>query len=119
MNYTFRVARGFFQRLRGLMFRGSEYLGSYEVLMIPSCPCIHTFFVKEAIDIAFIDATGRVIDSVMGLRPRRLLYCRGAWAVLERFSGEGPQDPKDLERLRWFAPGDIVHLYGASVLLRV
>ena len=52
-------------------------------LLIPGCRSVHTFGMRFAIDIHFIDRDGDVIRSEMAVKPRRMLYCRRACAVLE------------------------------------
>ncbi len=53
-------------------------------LLIPRCRAVHTFGMRFAVDIVFLDARGRVIDTVSAVPPRRLVRRRGAHAVLER-----------------------------------
>ena len=88
----FRLALGFFERLRGLL--GARR--SRDVLMIAPCKAIHTFGLREPIDVAFVDCQGIVVASHVGCQPRRTLKCRRAVAVLERFACEEP----------WFIEGD-------------
>lgn len=57
-----------------------------ETLVLIPCKSIHTFGMTEAIDVAFVDRRGRVLDVVRGLPPRRVLSCQRATCVLERRS---------------------------------
>ena len=52
-------------------------------LLIPGCRSVHTFGMRFAIDVHFIDRDGDVIRSEMAVAPWRVLYCRHACAVLE------------------------------------
>lgn len=54
------------------------------------CGSIHTFFMKEAIDVAFVSREGVVLRSERALAPRRLCSCRGAALVLERPAADAP-----------------------------
>lgn len=94
------VASSFWRRLRGLFVNVPEDA----VLMIAPCSSIHTFGMKAAIDVAFFDAEGLVVDAYMGLRPWRVRKCRMAAGVLERYSRieEGPES--------WWLPGDRITL---------
>lgn len=77
-----RAAGGFWERLLGLMGRGS--LGQDECLLIRSCGSIHTFFMRFPIDVAFLDGDGHVLSIREGLRPWRVAGpVRGARAVIE------------------------------------
>jgi uncharacterized membrane protein (UPF0127 family) len=53
-------------------------------LLIPRCRSVHTFGMRFPIDVVFLDAAGRPLREVRGLRPGRVACCRGAAAVLER-----------------------------------
>lgn len=81
--------------------RGLERLPPMsDVLVLAPCRDVHTFGMKEPIDIAFVGADGRVLAAYCNVRPRRRIRCREAKATLERFSVE--QD--------WFDVGDYVNL---------
>ena len=62
--------------------------GAGSGLLIPGCRSIHTFGMRFAIDVAFLDADGAVISRRAGVRPRRIVADRRAFAVLEVPSGE-------------------------------
>ena len=74
-----RVATGFRARLLGLAFRRR----AGEPLLIPRCRSVHTFGMRFAIDVVFLDAHGRVLRVVERVPPRRIVSCRGARAVVE------------------------------------
>ena len=70
------VAESFLERTRGLIGRGA--LPSGTGLLIKRCNCIHTFFVRFAIDATFLDAEGRVVKTVRDIRPWRP-WVWGGW----------------------------------------
>ena len=77
------VAETAFERMRGLMGRRPPAPG--RGMLIPRCNCIHTFFMRFAIDAAFLDGDGRVVKVVRGVRPWRP-WVWGGWrarSVLE------------------------------------
>lgn len=52
--------------------------------MIPSRGPVHTFGMRDALDVAFCDGTWTVLRVVRGLRPRRVSpFVRGARFVVE------------------------------------
>ena len=79
------VARRFWERLLGMgaptARRGS---GPPVVVAFPACCAVHTCFMTEPLDIAFIDAEGRVLAQHRAVEAWRFVHCRGAAAVLER-----------------------------------
>ena len=62
-------ARTVRERLQGLLGRTS--LGEGCALVIEPCTSIHTFFMKFAIDVAFLDRGGRVVRAIGAMRPFR------------------------------------------------
>ena len=69
-------------RTKGLI--GRSKLGSGEGLLIPNCKAIHTWFMRFAIDVVFMDRNYRVMKTVSGLKPFRLSFGgRSAQHVLE------------------------------------
>ena len=80
------VARTFWQRLRGLMWR--KGLPPGEGLLILKCNAIHTCFMRFAIDATFLDRDGGVVKVVRNIRPWRLCVWGGrrACKVLETAS---------------------------------
>ena len=81
------VARDFRTRLRGLAWRDRASAGPG--LLFPRCACVHTFGMRFALDIYFLDERGRVLAVRRRVPPRRVLWCRGASAILEIPSPEG------------------------------
>jgi uncharacterized membrane protein (UPF0127 family) len=81
------VARSRCRRLLGLAFRRRPPVGWG--LLFPRCRSVHTFGMRFAIDVVFLDSHGRVVRVVSGLRPRRIVLCRRATAAVEVRAGEG------------------------------
>jgi uncharacterized membrane protein (UPF0127 family) len=52
-------------------------------LLIPRCASVHSFGMRFALDLFFLDAEGRLLAVRREMAPRRLAYLRGAAAVLE------------------------------------
>ena len=73
-------------RNRGLLGRSGIADGA--VMIIAPCNAIHTFFMRMAIDVAFLDAEGVVLRQVGALPPWRATPVqRGARSVLELPAG--------------------------------
>lgn len=61
---------------------------SGHALLIPHCHSVHTFGMRFAIDVAFLDERGRALRVELSVRARRMLVCRAAFAVIETPAGE-------------------------------
>lgn len=57
------------ERMVGLLSRSS--LGEGEALLIAPCPSVHTFFMRFAIDVAFLDRSGKIVALYESMRPWR------------------------------------------------
>lgn len=90
------VANSFFARLRGLLGTQDDWGNRKIALLIPHCRSVHTFSMRYALDIAFVDRQGTVIRSERNVAPGRLLNCKKAVLVLER--------PHDASK-QWFDAG--------------
>lgn len=84
-------------RLKGLLGQhGRQGEGkNCEVLMLAPCRDIHTFGMRQPIDIAFVNADGVVVSVQRGLIPGSRLRSRKAAVVLERLACSDP----------WYEPG--------------
>ncbi len=80
--------------MRGLLF---SPVGPGVLLLAP-CRDVHTVGIRHALDIAFIDADGVVVEVYRGIGPMKRIRCRRAVATMERFSESSP----------WFKTGDRV-----------
>ena len=74
-----RVARSFAERAKGLI--GTKDLPDGEGLLILKCNAIHTWFMSFPIDAVFLDKNDRVVKTVRGIRPWRLMVWGGWRAV--------------------------------------
>lgn len=80
------TADSFFLRLKGLMFKGE--MGDSQVLFIPKCNSIHTFFMNFAIDAIFVDKNLIVKRVVKNILPNKLVWpVLGARHVFEMKHG--------------------------------
>ena len=79
------VARGPRARLLGLALLRRERAGPG--LLIPRCSRVHTFGMRFALDIVFLDDEGRTLREIAGVSRSRFVSCRGAAAVLELPAG--------------------------------
>ena len=75
------VADRFRARLLGLAHLDREDAGPG--LLIPRCAAVHTFGMRFALDLHFLDTDGEVLTSRLAVPPRRFVAHRGAAAVLE------------------------------------
>ncbi len=76
------VALGHRARLLGLALLDREDAGAG--LLIPHCRSVHTFGMRFALDLVFLDGEGRLTSVHRAVPPRRLVWDRRAVAVLER-----------------------------------
>jgi len=74
-------AKGFWQRLRGLMFFKSYPYK--EALLFDNCSAIHTFFMRFPIDVVFINKEENILKICHSLKPWRLCFCVGAYYTAE------------------------------------
>lgn len=85
-----RMARGFWPRLRGLLF--TKPLAEGEGLLIDPCQSVHTVMMSYPIDVLFLNKQGRVahlIDAMAPYRASRFVW--SARSVLELPAGTARQ----------------------------
>jgi uncharacterized membrane protein (UPF0127 family) len=75
------VAEGFLSRLLGLALLERRRAGPG--LLIPRCWAVHSFGMRFALDVVFLDQAGAPLKRVRALAPWGFAGCRGAVAVLE------------------------------------
>ena len=75
------VAVGFRARMLGLAHLDRDRAGAG--LLIPGCSSVHTFGMRFALDLVFLDRGGRPCAVRHGVPPRRIVSDRRASAVLE------------------------------------
>lgn len=66
-----KVAKNFFDRFCGLM--GRKNLTLEDSIVFPNCKSIHTFFMREHIDVIFVSSEGLVTKIFSSLKPWKLL----------------------------------------------
>lgn len=84
---TLDVAETPSTRQHGLLGRDALEVG--RGLLITRCNCVHTFFMRFAIDVAFLDSSNRVLKVAHGVRRSRLVW--GGWrarSTVELAAGE-------------------------------
>lgn len=80
------TANGFWGRFMGLMLTPGFALD--HALLITRCPSVHTFFMRYALDLVYLDRNGRVVRLVEHLRPWRISFGGpAATQVLELAAG--------------------------------
>ena len=91
------TAENIFSRLKGLMFI-KDMKG--DGLLINPCNSIHTFFMKFAIDVVFIDKNRKVVKILRNLKPWRISwFYPKAQQVLELKAGTLPSHLKEGDTL--------------------
>ncbi len=72
-------------RRRGLARLDS--LPADHALRIPRCPAVHTFGMRFALDLIWLDKHGRVVRVDRNVPPRRMRMCLRARSVIETLAG--------------------------------
>ncbi len=80
------VAVGFRARLLGLAFLSREQAG--EGLLIPGCSSVHTFGMRFALGLVFLDASGVSLLLQPAVGPRRVASLRGSRLPSRAGSGQ-------------------------------
>jgi uncharacterized membrane protein (UPF0127 family) len=75
-----QVGRGFWQRLIGLAWSRSPRAAA---LLLPRCRSVHTFGMRFALDLFWLDAWGEIVRVDRAVRPCRVRRCRAARSVIE------------------------------------
>lgn len=80
------IANTLVSRLCGLL--GTDKLPAQHGLLIEPCRQVHTYFMRYALDLVFLDGDRRVLHAVPDIAPGRVSpHVRGAGAVLELPAG--------------------------------
>ena len=75
----------FLERMRGLL--GSPPLKENEGLLIVPCSSVHTFGMRYAIDLVFLDKQLTIVKTISALKPWRMAASNAASMVLELATG--------------------------------
>jgi uncharacterized protein len=81
------IARSWGRRLLGLALQRGPPEG--RALLLPGCRSVHTFGMRFALDLVWLDADGRVLGIDEAVPPRRVRSRSDAAAVLEAPAGAG------------------------------
>jgi len=81
-----KIARTFSHRLLGYLLRSK--ISDCEGLIFYDAPSIHTFFMRVAIDIVFVDENMKVAKIYNNCAPWRLASCASSFFVLELAAGK-------------------------------
>jgi uncharacterized membrane protein (UPF0127 family) len=81
------IARSFWRRGKGLMFRSQLPAGTG--LVIDPCSSIHTFWMRFPIDVLYVDKNGKVLRADRAMKPWRIgpLIVRHGRFVIELPAG--------------------------------
>lgn len=72
-------ANTFFKRLKGFMFKKNiDYC-----LCFPKCNSIHTFFMKENIDVIMTDKHNKILKIEKNLKKNKIIKCKNAYYTYE------------------------------------
>jgi hypothetical protein len=77
------------RRARLLGLAGLRREDAMPGLLIPDCACLHTFWMRFALDLHFLDHRGGLLAERLAVPPRRVVYQQGAAMVLERPAPQG------------------------------
>lgn len=77
-------AISFWQRFRGV--KAFPELGPTDALIINPCSSIHTFGLKDPLDVLFIGVRGEILK-VQTVKPRSVSFCFDAALVIEMSAG--------------------------------
>ena len=74
-----KYAKSFKDRLFGLMFKKNiNYILCFE-----RCNCIHTFFMRERINVFFVDRNNNILRVYKNVPKNRILICWNAYYTYE------------------------------------
>jgi len=80
------IADSFLKRMRGLLGKRTFTYG--QALVLKPCNSLHTYFMRFAIDVIFVNKNNSVVKIVNNLKPFRLSpVCLGSKFVIELPSG--------------------------------
>lgn len=98
---TVMVASTPLERMRGLLGRPPPARG--QALLLEPASQVHTFGMKEPIDVLFCDSDGVVVHVVSAMRPRRVTrWVRGAKRALELPASSLPEEVRPGTKLNFY-----------------
>ena len=72
------------------------------VMCFPRCSSVHTYFMRHAIDVVFLNREGAVLQYEHAVSPGKVCTCRQAWVVIERLCMPGEEQAKHADSPRRF-----------------
>lgn len=72
-------ANNFYLKLKGLMFQKNINYGMY----FTNTNKLHTFFMKENIDIIGLDSNNKICDIYQNIKPNKIIILKNSQNVLE------------------------------------
>ncbi len=76
--YEIIIMNSFYKRLKGLMFKKERI---NKIYMFPRCSSIHTFFMRQNIDICMLDKNYNITYLKSNLKPNRILIKKGYYTL--------------------------------------
>lgn len=80
-----QTALSFSTRARGMIGRKFD---SFDAMIFPRCPAVHTYFMSMPIDIVFLSGDNRILAQYHAVRPwKTCIRCSGAFQTIELPAG--------------------------------
>ena len=76
--YNVHYMNTFFKRLKGLMFKKEIITDIY---LFPRCSSIHTYFMRQDIDICILDKNYNVLYKKENLKPNKIVIKKGYYTL--------------------------------------
>lgn len=76
--YKINIMNTFYKRLKGLMFKKEPIK---EIYLFPKCSSIHTYFMKQNIDVCILDKNYKVIYTKENLTKNKILIKKGYYTL--------------------------------------
>ena len=76
--YNVKIMNTFFKRLKGLMFKKEAITSIY---LFPKCSSIHTYFMKQNIDVCILDKNYRITYLGKNIKPRKIIIKKGYYTL--------------------------------------
>ena len=76
--YAINYMNTFYKRLKGLMFKKDKIS---EIYLFPRCSSIHTYFMKQNIDICILDKNYNVLYIKENLKPDKVIIKKGYYTL--------------------------------------
>ena len=76
--YKVNLMNNFYKRLKGLMFKKEPVT---EIYLFPKCSSIHTYFMKQNIDVCILDKNYKVVYIKESLKPNCIIIKKGYYTL--------------------------------------